>query len=353
MINVRGQDHVTRYQVLRARYSVSLPGLINSDTPFTDLAAADLGRIRISCWLEPENLSWGRHKGRPAAIIPVQIKAERPPGCKLTDFSLDLQLLPARQSICVLDTSQHGCSPGDTGSKSFPYLATIPSPGKVCGNNSIASEQTRATGHPTTASRDVEERITHQSENWTFRSGCIADHMGRPVTARWTYEASLFSPSTRDHSPFHGAMVIFHAEQEFEVKCCVTGNSTRSRIRLRFGGQTCQPRFWRVKPLAYGVDLKIMIENLETRMVELNLPHTIKETNDAVSVEGLSARLNAMLVSHANNEPQIVRSGHNFGPSNIGGSGTVIMGDVSINYRWHITHCYKETTMGLDTMKCS
>lgn len=323
----------SRYDNLPSpKLSEQVIGTIDSNTPFTDLAAADLGRIRISCWLESENLSWGRYKDLPAAIIPVQIKAERPPGCKLTDFSLDLQLLPTRQIACIQNVSQHEDVPAGSDSKYVPHLIKAPSPEQVAGNSPAPSDPSLAICTSAATPRESENRSTYASKSWFFRGGCISDQMGRPVTARWTYEASPAASGERDHKPFHGAMALFHNDQDFEVKCSVVGNSTQSRLRFRFGGQTSQPRFWKIKPQSREDDLKIMVDNLESRMMLLNLLRSTRENHDAVNFEAVSARLNATLTRRNTDQLEPVRFGHEFGPSNISGSATVFMGDVSINY---------------------
>lgn len=127
-------------------------------------------------------------------------------------------------------------------------------------------------------------------------------------------------------------MALFHDNQEFEVKCSVIGNSTQSRLRFRFSGQTSQPRFWKIKPQFCEDDLKIMVDNLESRIKILNLLRSMRENHDAVNFEAVSARLNATLTRRNTDQVETVRFGHEFGPSNIGGSATVVMGDVSINY---------------------
>lgn len=322
----------SRYDNLPSpKISEQVISTINPDTPLIDLAATDLGRVRISCRLEHENLSWGRHEGIPAAIIPVQIKAERPPDCKLTDFSIDLQLLPARHAACLQDVSQHEDVSVNSVSKSVPHLIKAPSPEQVAGRSLAPSNPSLATAASTATPGELERRSTYAYKSWYFRGGCIADHMDRPVTARWTYEASPAAPGERDQKPFHGAMALFHNDQEFEVKCSVVGNATQSRLRYRFGGQNSQPRFWKIQPQSREDDLKIMVDNLESRMVLLNILRSVRENHDAVDFGAVSARLNATLTRRKSDQPEAVRFDHELGPSNTSRSATVFMGDISVN----------------------
>ena len=248
-----------------------------------DLAIAEFGRAKVSCWTTSRDRLWGRHgvQGKPAAVMHFRMQAQGPDDCRLSDFELDLDF-PVPGSQDINDTTnkpQHYDCATRLGHKLDVCLIDHPAPSCVEGTASAeaanlpegANLQVGTSFAESGAPPILPPQVVRRSRTWKLRSSAISDkESGLPRTARWTLEANQDSHHVQSRT-FHGGIAICHPGQPFEMTCQVRGKVTKpGGLRFKFSNEHHKPRVWRIVPQTSDEDIKQHIDQLEAEMVERN-----------------------------------------------------------------------------------
>lgn len=316
-----------RYGELGGGGQLSCPaGVIDSSSPLLDIANVEFGKARIRCLLEPDGKRWGTYKRKKAAIIHLQLKADQPSGCRISDFQLDLSFAPPALPGSDVTSISSDCSLASlSSSQPLVSLVKLPSPLYVSGAPTACQwsplREMQGLASPDNLEGIIASLTDTAKRSWVFRSNCDADKEGRLTTASWIWEAGSEDMHVAYQGVLHAGVAFNHPGREFLVVCQAKGNARKARFRLRFSSKDkeTQPRLWRLVPEASNEDLQQPIEYLESLILQLNAPRTT--TTSATTIQ-----------QHHHE----MHGSHSYGSATIGGAATVYQGDVHYTYMGNV-----------------
>lgn len=304
---MRGQSRYTnRYsEFQRARDPIPLnqAGVLEIDSYLVNIANGQCGDVKVSCWPTREGVeggrAWGKLNATSIAIVPFRARAGTTSSTvKVGAFELEL-------FFCEPDWQGLGPAvfPDCYQQKNCVHSAIdlVESPAPVC-----------VTGRTTsTGSED-----TTIEKPWELRSEAIESCDGKSRAAKWKWVANGHEPVVS-----YGGVALQHMEEPFVVACRVRGKafvelfhqSVPIRIRYQFSNEERPPKWWTMIPQQSSEDLSQDVAQLEAVMQNLN----------TISHEYHSHSLRAFRGTGRS-------QGHNFGPAMIGGSASVVMGDLHL-----------------------
>ncbi|KAK5957202.1 hypothetical protein OHC33_001573 [Knufia fluminis] len=299
-------------------------GVIDASSPLLDIANVEFGKARIRCLLEPEGKKWGIYKRKRAAIIHLQIKADQPSGCNISNFQLELCFAPVAQASTNTSTAgSRYLLRSTTSHQPLVSLVKLPSPLYVSGRPCADHSRREWSFHPGVQTTSIEGSLGGARASlpcaaqtaWVFRSSCDADTKGRLVTASWIWETDSRNPQAEGNGVLHAGIALNHPGEPFVVACQAKGNVRKARFRLKFSSKNkeAQPRLWRLIPEASNEDLKEQIDGLESLMVKLNILASTPAPQTPQQYSGCP-------------------SSRSYGSAMIGGAATVHMGDVHYTF---------------------
>lgn len=277
-------------------------GFLDRESYFVDIAGGDFGNIRITCWLQSENVTpgrrWGKLGSSHAAILPFSTTAQLlARNVRLKTFEIEMFLSEAGLQGSGPESFPVRCPGPECQAHSELCLIQPPAPSEVI---------RRYTGSASSNARTFKP--------WNFRSESIRDCDRHSRAAKWTWEAHNHEPV-----PLHGAIALRHQDSPFLVACRTRGElyvllRRRARLRLDFNNESKPPEWWQLSPEPSHADLSGSLSRLDIETQRLN-------QNRLSSASAPSSR------------EQAGTQGSNYGHVNIAGYANVIVGSGSFERR--------------------
>lgn len=230
----------------------------------TDLANRLTPKVKVSCILSPEGITWGSYKNDQVAIVRLQLRANEPPGYKLKYFQLSIAFTPKyrgtdsapnlRPSVWLLQDPNPSPLPeyieGRPWSETQSRGYTVePSVQAGVGGGSLGSYQ-----------RTTERSVFHK---WQFRSYPDSDENNYPTTATWIWESNKANPQVEDRGVLHAAVAVHHGGEDLDLECRVEGKLSRGSNWFGFGTEKSQPARWSRKSEPSTFDVADALQNLK------------------------------------------------------------------------------------------